>query len=531
MRNPPLLSSLWNDVGVESAGGLPQSSHRFMSVNWLLGGAILIVWFVLSLPELMGFVHLIHSLSFFNIAILAGAIAVLVIQSLHYRKEWEISIEPRVHRFPLMVMVGAAIACVLSRWCLDLEQLSIIWFVIGSYGAVGLFCHPRVWQRGLPFMGAFTMLTLLLALEFTDLGHLARTSVAELVEQLLKPFGVTAITSEDILVLSTGVAFVDIPCSGFKNIEIGSLFFIAASLLERKQMGLKWLLLGVLNGGLLILSNVGRILAIVVVTFVFQQPTLAEILHVPLGLLGFVTVCLVTLQLLRWVPRQSPRQNAGLSLERDDRSAQSCSMQQLSIRPAAVALSVLIGLAVVPAPTPHPTVPGFLNGMEWPTELQAQPLDLTETEQKFFTRFPGAVADKQSFQFHDVSGSMILVASSSWQAHHAPELCFSARGMTINQMQKQALTSDITGRWLSLNQGDRQAAYWFQSPNRTTDHYLDRVWSEITRRDSTWTMATILFDTPVTSDDTDVQTLLEDVHGAIAGAMTSLKPIERTYPS
>ncbi|MEL6320033.1 MAG: exosortase O [Cyanobacteria bacterium J06626_14] len=498
---------------------LAQSDAKLTQINRLnviASGITIILWLYVSLPELLGFIRLIQTLSLFNIALLAGAIAVLVIHGIHHRQDWSLSIKPTVQIFPMMMMVGAAIASVGSRWFLDLEQLSVIWFVIGSYGAIGLFCHRRVWQRGLPFMGVFTLFIVLLALEFTDLGHLARTSIAEIVELLLKPFHIDAITSEDILVLSTGVAFVDIPCSGFKNIEIGSLFFILASFLERKEMGMKWFLTGVLNVILLIAANVGRILVIVVLTFVFRQQTMAEILHVPLGLFGFITVCLMTLQLLRWVPRQLPRQAVDANTMLNQHQVQPASVQH-----GVLSIAVMLGLALLPYPASNTSILTSFNAMSWPAEIQAESIELTAVEQSFFSRFPGAVAEKQSFQLDDVSGSMILVASPSWQAHHAPELCFTASGLTIDTMQKQALTSDVTGRWLSLDQGDRHAAYWFQSQNRTTDHYLDRVWSEIIQHDPSWTMVSILFDSPVTTDDTAVQTILGDIHKAIAAAMVS----------
>ncbi|NET37281.1 MAG: exosortase O [Cyanothece sp. SIO1E1] len=487
-------------------------------LHWLVSGATVLLWFYLVLPELKGFTHLLRALSPFNIILLASSAAVLLIQSIRCRDEWGFSIEPTFQRLPLLMLLGAAIASVLARWWLDLEHLSVVGFIVSAYGLIGLFCQVQTWKRGIPFMGAFAILIFLLALEFTDLGHLARTSIAEIVEFLLEPFSITAISSEDILVLSTGIAFVDIPCSGFKNIEIGSLFFMAASLLERKQMGLRWLLVGLINLALLITANIARILVIVVLTFVMQQRTMAEILHVPLGVFGFITVCLITLQLLRAVPCPPP-----LSLTDSlDHHLTQLSSQTLTanIRNAALTLSLLIGLALVPHPTIGTVSPAIFNTLQWPMPMQTQTIDLSQYEQTFFTRYPGVVARKQTFQFKDISGSIIFVASPTWQAHHAPELCFSASGLEIDQMQKRSLTSHVTGRWLSLNQGRRQAAYWFQSSQRTTDHYLDRVWSEITRQEPKWTMVSILFDQPVSANSADVQAILAAVHNAIATVMT-----------
>jgi exosortase O len=480
-----------------------------ISMNGLMGGATLVLWFVLVLPEVTGMMHLLRVLSPFNLMLLAGAAVILLFQGC--RSDWRFSLTPTFQGVPLLMLLGTAIAIILTRTFLDLEHLSVVGVVVGAYGLVGLFCDPRTWKRGLPFMGAFAILLFLFALELTDLGHLARTAIAEMVELLLQPLGVGAISSEDILVLSTGIAFVDVPCSGFKNIEIGSLFFVAASLLERKRMGLRWLLVGLSNLALLMIANIARILVIVVLTFVLQQRTLAEILHVPLGLCGFITVCLLTLQLLRWVPRQAP-----LAADRVHSSV--LNHPPVNIRNAVITLGLLLGLAWVPQPAAISAV--TLDPLQWPLSLHTQAIDLTPQEQTFFTRHPGTVAQKQTFQFQGISGSMIVVASPTWQAHHAPELCLSASGFQLDQMQKRSLADDVTGRWLSLNQGQRQAAYWFQSAQHTTDDYLDRVWREITRQDPQWTMISILFDRPVSADSADVKTMLEGVHGAIATAMT-----------
>lgn len=479
------------------------------TLQWLLGGAIALVWGYVMLPELTGVLPLLRTLSPFNIVLLVGAAVVLLTQGIRHRQTWLMA-RPRFHFLPLLVTVGAAIAAVLARWRLDLEQLSVITIVVGAYGLVGLFCQAKSWRRGLPFLGAFTVLVGLLLLEFTDLGHLARSGIADVVAHLLRPYSAEAIPSEDILVLSTGMALIDVPCSGFKGIEIGSLLFVVASLLERKHLGVRWLGVGLANVAMLLAANVMRILVLVALTFVAQQPTLAEVIHVPLGLSGFITACLVTLYLLRFVPRQQPKLTR-LTHYRDEPPAAT----PATLRPAAIALGLLVALALVPQPTAIATTTS-LDGLPWPAAMPTHPIALTPHEQDFFARYPGVVAQKRTFQTGGVTGSMILVASPTWQAHHAPELCYLASGMGIDAMQKATLTDQVTGRWLSL--GQQRAAYWFQSSERTTGDYLDRVWREITRRDPQWTLASVLFDQSVSANDTDVRTALAAVHSAIAQA-------------
>ncbi|NJO45834.1 MAG: hypothetical protein HC835_09475 [Oscillatoriales cyanobacterium RM2_1_1] len=83
-------------------------------------------------------------------------------------------------------------------------------------------------------------------------------------------------------------------------------------------------------------------------------------------------------------------------------------------------------------------------------------------------------------------------------------------------MISQPLTSDVIGRWLSLNQGQQSAAYWFQAPGQTTDAFIHRIWSEVTRQESTWTLVSVLFDQSHKPDEPAVQELLALMHQQLA---------------
>ena len=491
--------------------------------RWLKGGLVL-AWLYLEVPELSQLVRLVHTLSAFNIILIFCSIVAITFHGVRSREQWSFSWDAPLSASPLMVVVGMAIASTALNWWLDLDQLSLAWFILGSYGVMGLFCQPRLWKQGIPFVAMFAGLMLVMAAEFTDVGHLVRTGIAEIVEYLLKPLGLGAISSEDILVFNTGIASVDIPCSGFKNIEIGSLFFIAASFLSRKHMGIQWCLVGLMNSALLIMANVARIFVLVVLVFGLEQRPLADMLHVPLGLFGFVTVCLVTLYALKFVPKMEETALFTTSNSAVVGQSNSSQFSWKRLRYGVFTLGLLLSLIFMPQPEAQAAV--TFNSTAWDqvmatTPVQTQAIDLNIYEQDFFARYPGVVTQKQRFHLGDVSGSVIAVASPTWEAHHAPELCFSAIGSTIDHMEKRSLIPEVTGRWLSLNQGQRSAAYWFQSPQHTTDHYFERVWREIRRQDPQWTMVSIQFDQSLSDQDADVQTLVDAVHGAIAAAMSS----------
>ena len=83
-------------------------------------------------------------------------------------------------------------------------------------------------------------------------------------------------------------------------------------------------------------------------------------------------------------------------------------------------------------------------------------------------------------------------------------------------MVGKALTPAVTGRWLTLNSGQKTLAYWFQSATRTTDDFFVRFWGEVFRKDSTWTLVSIVFDQSHKSDEPPVQSFLTFIHDALA---------------
>ncbi|PSB54665.1 hypothetical protein C7B61_22080 [filamentous cyanobacterium CCP1] len=166
-------------------------------------------------------------------------------------------------------------------------------------------------------------------------------------------------------------------------------------------------------------------------------------------------------------------------------------------------------------PLPAGSIALSLNQLAWPPQMQMQSVPLSEIEQEFFISHPGTVAQENRFQFQDISGSLLLVSSPTWRAHHPPELCYISSGFQLNHMERQQLTPSILGRWLALDHHTRSAAYWFQSVDRTTDDYLSRIWGEVTRKEQTWTMVSILFDQTQTPSEPAVQAFLNAVHEAI----------------
>lgn len=461
--------------------------------SWLYLNRSVLGWFAQTLPEI----------SVFNGWMLVAGVALLGILGYRYRQSIQLS-APTLRPVPLALMLGCGIGAISTRWLIALEQLPVVLFLFGTYGMLGLCLDPRTWRKGLP-IGAAIACLLPFGVQFsTGLGAPARVLTSQGVAFALHQWNIPAISTEDVILLDTGVAYVDNPCSGLKSMWTGTLFLLAATWLEGRQIGVRWLFVCLGNLGLLAIANTARVIVLVMLTYVLKQPLLAEMMHVPLGLMGFLMASAAAWGLLRWVPRQQNLEN--LKVRSSPRS---------TFKASFIITVCVLALTLIPQPQIVATSPWDVSTLQWSSQIQSQPVPLNPYEQKFFANYLGVTTQKQRFQFQSITGSLVLVASPTWQAHHAPELCLTASGYRIESMLGQALTPNVRGRWLKLDGGMKTAAYWFQSATRTTDDFFVRFRGEIFRTDPSWTLVSIVFDQPHSPDEIPIQTFLNLVHDTL----------------
>lgn len=472
--------------------------------------AIALIWLYLNGPSLQWLWQAAQELSLFNGLMLAAGGLFFIVQALRQRTQWQLSLAPSIGVAPVALMLGCGLGTIAAPWVLNLEQAPVVLFVLGTYSWLGLHVAPTVWRRGLAVAVAIALL-LPFSVQFTTgLGFPSRILTAHAVEFLLHHFQIAALSSEDIIVLDTGLARVDLPCSGLKSLWTGTLFLLAATGLEGRQIGIRWFFVCLANIGLLILANIVRVFTLVGILHVLGQTALAETLHVPLGVIGFVAVCAIAWGLLQWVPR---KQNTvpPIPLKHS---------MQTSLAPAGLALCLAM-LTLLPRPGAIALPSLDVAQMTLPAAIETAVIPLNSYEQDFFADHSDASVQKRHFRFQGLSGDLLLVASTSWQGHHAPELCLVSSGFEINRMEQRQLTPEILGRWLSLN-GDRQtAAYWFQSAHRTTDDYLARIWADVSRQEPSWILTSIVFDHPENIQQENIESLLESIHTSIHRLLNS----------
>jgi exosortase O len=473
----------------------------------LIAGTIAIVasWLYFNRVPLQWLATSIFDVSPFNGVILVAGVLLLVFLGWRYRQS--IQLAPGLHRLPLVLMLGCSAASIATQWLVSLTQLPVGLFLLGSYSLLGLWLAPSVWRRGLP-VGIAIACLLPFGVQFsTGVGAPARILTAHIVEWILHQWQISAISAGDVIVLDTGVSYVDLPCSGLKSMWTGTLFLLAATWLEGRQIGLRWLLIGLANLGFLAIANTGRVLILTILIHVLHQSAWAEILHVPLGLMGFIMASLLTWGLLRFVPNRAAQSETNYRIDRV--------ATVLNWRSLGALAGLLLVLAIVPMPQPATIAAVDLANLQWLAPMQTQTLALNPQERKFFASYPGVTTRKQQFQYGDLTGTSVVVASPTWQAHHSPELCLAAIGYKIAPTIQRVITPAVTARWLSLDDGNRSAIYWFQSTTRTTDDFASRFWDDVFRRESRWTMVSAVFDRAETPDTPAVQAFIKQTHAAI----------------
>ena len=455
-----------------------------------------------------------------NQIVLAGVLVLVIVQ---VRKDnpgtgFRIQVNelPHLSWLPLALVVGGSLLYLLVERFLDINTISATLFGLASYGLLGLWLRPGRWRQGLP-----AALLLVGALPFgehmqTFVGYPVRILTATVVRDGLMAAGVQSVGIDTILVFENGISKVDLPCSGVKSIWTGGLFFLAATWIDRRRINLRWVLAGLGFICLLLLANLVRVAILVTIGQVAGWRLLAEMLHVPLGIVGFAGACLASLFLLRWAGDwvadiEGPYVDFP-SVERPSWLAPGLC--------AAVAVMALLY-------TSRPDTAFSQSALIWqlPSSLKTEPWPLSSGEREWLQQTGVQAVERQRFTWREITGSILLVTSTSWRAHHRPERCFEVYGLEVDQSRTELVAPDFPVRLLSLDASGGNpatllsAAYWLQSEGQITDDYATRIWDDLSPHRQKWVLVTILFDAPLEPGSEDVLALYLALRDAVQANM------------
>jgi len=462
-----------------------------------------------------------------NQLVLVGVIVLIAVQMRKGRLRPRFDAAPQLSCPALILALGGSALYLIVERFLDVNTVSASLFGLASYGLLGLWMQPQRWRQGLP-----AALLLIGALPFgehmqTFVGYPMRILNAAIVRDGLAATGVSSIGIDTILVLENGVSQVDLPCSGVKSLWTGVLFLIAATWIERRPLNIRWLLTALVFASLLFTANLARVGVLVVVGQLAGWRLVAEMLHVPLGVLGFVAACAAAVALLRL---QRPiAQDAWDAHEFCATGAQGLhpgdALPELA-RPiwlAPVLAVAILAMALAYTPRPQTGLAQPPPAWEFPADLVTEPVPLKPDEIEWMTRDGAESADRRRFEWRGITGSMILVTSTTWRAHHRPERCFEVYGLSLEDSRTHLVNPDFPLRFVSLGNGDGHvllsATYWFQSADRTTDDYGTRIWADLAPERERWVLVTILFDGVHDPHAADIQAFYIALHDTVAHSL------------
>jgi exosortase O len=501
--------------------------------SWTAHLILLMAWLYFNLAPLQWIGKELLATSAFNLLLLSTGAGWLAWQGFRERQQFQPTGFKTNPWAGALLLASAVAAVALPHW-LDLEHLAVFLGVLGLYGWLGLILKPSLWRQGFVLALLVALLLPFTLQQGTGLGFPVRVLTAQVVATLLHPLQIGLLSSQDVLVMENRIALVDLPCSGLKSLWTGGLFLLAASWLQKRQLGFRWLLVAMTTMGLLVIANISRVLTLVILTVVVNQPQLADIMHVPLSLFGFAVVCGISWWLLNWVPKAQASDRASTQVT----SSGTLSVSKSRSWPQGVVLPLLLAsmvLGLTALPQPIPAAIADLSRLDWPNHFAHQTLPLSSTETDFFSRHPHTQVLKEKFSYggdtQPLSGSLLLVSSRSFRSQHSPELCFVGNGYEVNHLRAQQL-AELPVHWLDLNAGQYTATYWFQSQHHTTADYLTRMWDQIRHRQAAWVMVSVVFDQPHQPQEPLVQEFARTLHQTLQNSsLASARPASATPAS
>lgn len=502
---------------------------KVIDPSGLYGGALLLAWLLLAGPVLPGLATALLEAEARPQLLLAATLLTLAgLARLRQARRAEGSPRlgeslwagPALSLGPLLLLVLSALALSLGRFLLWPAALLGLPLCSGSYALLGLYRPPSVFRRGLPLL---LFVLLLVPFQFhldAMLGFHARRLVAWLVQLQLGWLSIPATAVQSVLLLEGGAAHVDLPCSGLRSLWTGALFYVGLSGFRRTRLNLRWLCgLGLLLFTIVYL-NQARVLILVLLANVWHRSDLAELVHVPLGLLFFLLACALASLLLP--PRLT---GAGGGDAADPVPPRLSRWGLLGL------CALLLGLSRFAASSPPPQ-PLQVPAVQLPPDWRLQPLVPQSAEVDLLARH-GGVLHKWRFVAAAtggrpaLSGTLLLSISRSFQAQHSPHACLATAGLQVTEARRVWLRPDLPLAQLSLARFAGSAVYWFQSATETTDNVLRRSLPRWPGRDGAansgppppWALVSILFDGPVELEDPRVREPLLLLHSAVAATL------------
>ena len=405
---------------------------------------------------------------------------------------------PRVHAHAWPLAAASVAMAALARLATDVHAIHAAAALLMLCALSACSACEREGPRRLAWLAALLLCLPVQTHVDAHLGLPLRLWTAQAVAPLLQALGAPNVSVESIIVTENGVADVASACSGVRTLWYAAALWLFARLVWPQAPVWRWLLAGGLGAAAAVGFNALRVASLVLALHHHAPPLLADMAHASLGLLALAVVASVQWLLCHGPARPAPRATLAPSPPPSPR--------QLAALAACIA-----GLALLPAAPAHrPVQPERVRALAWPAEFQAEPIALSNLENDLLLGRHAAIAEKQRFDRHGVRGSLLVVQSSDWRAHHAPELCLLAQGARIEKLERMR-SRHGEFRVMAMQSGRQAAVTWFQSGDRVLPDLGARLWSQLLRPGERWSLVTLVVDSPLAASDTPAAPDLQDL--------------------
>jgi exosortase O len=333
------------------------------------------------------------------------------------------------------------------------------------------------------------------------LGFPLRLLCAEWAGQVLQILGFNSMTNESIIFIENNAANVDLDCSGIKGLWAGAVFFVLLSVIERHRLSRRWFTIAALFVASLLLSNVLRIVLLILITQTPDIAFLADTFHLSLGLIGFSFSCVLAWALLRLTREAQP----SIKTPYNKTNTPNLTTSGLFVLGLLVALWLQQPYQAINLPQQ--------SSLQLPRSLNSTTEAPTIFEQDFFTRNQATV-NKFRFNAEDLSASVLVVSSRYWKAQHEPHNCYIAQGYDLGFEGIWLLNNNSAVHFMQVDGKQKTATYWFQSSKHITPDYSARVLDGIFHPQRDWLMVSILWNRSVNQQQIEKRLLLiqESLH-------------------
>ena len=393
---------------------------------------------------------------------------------------------------PFFISCAAVIGYYISESFININTLSFIFLLIYLFGFLGFFISKQKW---LAYVVPLCLLIMVLPFgNILDLyiGFPLRMTSVKLVSIFFENLNIDFVSIDTIITIENSSSQVDFSCSGIKGLWAALLFYFTNTWLKKYKINVNWFLIGGALLFLILLFNTLRILILVYFDLVLKLPTFSNIIHVPLGIFGFVFSCVITYFLSEKLLKSKPQTS----------SKEITKKQAFSFNKAFIIIPVLQIVLFFNSKETTSNVIIKHHTKQFDTNFTAlwniNKTNVSEEESKFIT-LTGGDLQKFSFFNKNLKGNGFFLKSKTWRSHHNPEFCITAGGKKIIQSETLKTGSNSTIKKIILDTKE-QGYYWFQNNTYTTDDFGTRVWNEIFKQQKDWFLICIIFNADDATD-------------------------------